>query len=470
MSGETDTRAPRTPVMPGWTIWVGALVLLLVAGLSMWLLLESFGGGTDRDKARLEAVKVAGSIVLGTGGGVALLLAARRQRATELSLDQKERAAADARHDATERRVTELYATAAEQLGSDKAPVRLAALYALERLGQHNPAHRQTVVDLFCAYLRMPFTPVEAEEAGTTGGTSRTNRAQRLGLRPPTRRLSSAQPSLLVPIDGFEAVDEQEQQQQEEQVRRTAQRLIWSHLRPDPDANREPRDPKFWPEIDLDLTTATLQDWNMVDCRVRHVRLDRARFLGPATFDRAEFTGQVRARETVFQHEAWFADATFRQFVRLDRTEFHAAADFDRAVFHEWLSLAGGVFRGSRSFSGTRVQGKTYGMSAPRPPQWDPQPPQGAPPPPPRWAHQQGPGAPPLPGYAQPGYAPSVRDTPRQGGGAPRAGRLSRPDGWEKRDNEWGDHERDVQQEPPPWAVDEPSDSDPRETIRRMQD
>ncbi|GAB3555101.1 hypothetical protein J2S53_002666 [Actinopolyspora lacussalsi] len=102
MSNGTTT-ARRTPVMPAWTIWVGALVLLLVASLSMWLLLESFGSGSDRDKARLETVKVAGSIVLGTGGGVALLLAARRQRATELSLDQKERAAADARHDATER-------------------------------------------------------------------------------------------------------------------------------------------------------------------------------------------------------------------------------------------------------------------------------------------------------------------------------------------------------------------------------
>jgi hypothetical protein len=59
--------------------------------------------------------------------------------------------------DATERRVTELYAVAVEQLGSDKAPVRLRGLYALERLAQDNPAHRQTIVNVICAYLRTPF-------------------------------------------------------------------------------------------------------------------------------------------------------------------------------------------------------------------------------------------------------------------------------------------------------------------------
>lgn len=390
--------------MPGWAIWVGALLLLVVAGLSMWLLLESFGSGSARDKARLETVKVAGSIVLGSGGGVALLLAARRQRATELSLDQKERAAADTRHDATERRVTELYASAAEQLGSDKAPVRLAALYALDRLGENNPPHRQTVVDLLCAYLRMPFTPPEPETTAPEE-LPRSGGVLRLGLRPPTRGLNGARTSSLIPINGPETFDQREEQQQEEQVRRTAQRLIGSHIRPDPDASGAPTNPKFWPHISLDLTTATLQDWSMVDCRVRHVRLDRARFHGPASFDRAEFTGEVRAREVVFRDEAWFADTEFRRFVRLDRAEFHSEADFDRAVFHEWVSLAGAVFHGDRSFNGT----------------WPERPNQG-PPEPPGWGGPPPPG--PTPGhYGRPRMPPDVLadpgTEPQQGGPVP---------------------------------------------------
>jgi hypothetical protein len=68
----------------------------------------------------------------GTGGAVALLLTARRQRYTELTLIHTTSGA-------TERRITELYTKAADQLGSDKAPVRLAGLHALERLAQNTP-------------------------------------------------------------------------------------------------------------------------------------------------------------------------------------------------------------------------------------------------------------------------------------------------------------------------------------------
>lgn len=86
------------------------------------------------------------------------MLAVRRQWHQELT-------SADTALDASERRVTELYTRAADQLGSDKAPVRLAGLYALERLGQSNPGQRQTIVDVLCAYLRMPYEPPAATAA-----------------------------------------------------------------------------------------------------------------------------------------------------------------------------------------------------------------------------------------------------------------------------------------------------------------
>ena len=61
--------------------------------------------------------------------------------------------------DTTEQRITELYTKAVEQLGSNKVPVRFGGLHGLERLAQDNPAHRQTIVNVICAYLRMPFSP-----------------------------------------------------------------------------------------------------------------------------------------------------------------------------------------------------------------------------------------------------------------------------------------------------------------------
>ncbi|WP_431912991.1 hypothetical protein [Nonomuraea jabiensis] len=43
--------------------------------------------------------------------------------------------------------------------------MRPAGLYALERLAQNNPGQRQTIVDVICAYLRMPYIPSTEEAA-----------------------------------------------------------------------------------------------------------------------------------------------------------------------------------------------------------------------------------------------------------------------------------------------------------------
>ena len=135
----------------------GAAAIAVLGGGLLVLLLTLYGGGSPQDQAHLDAVRTAGAIVIGSGGAVALLLAARRQRTSELTLEHQLRVAAAAEHDAQERRITELYAKSAEQLGSDKAAVRLAGLYALERLGELSPAQRTTIVGVVCAYLRMPF-------------------------------------------------------------------------------------------------------------------------------------------------------------------------------------------------------------------------------------------------------------------------------------------------------------------------
>src|SRR5690349_18465519 len=89
------------------TIVLWGAGLLAVAGLAAGLLLTLLGGGRPEDSARLDALKTAANIVVGTGGAAALLLAARRQRSAELDLVQKD-------HDATERRVTEIYGKAAD--------------------------------------------------------------------------------------------------------------------------------------------------------------------------------------------------------------------------------------------------------------------------------------------------------------------------------------------------------------------
>ena len=232
-----------------------------VAVTLLWLFL---GGGDQASVHRLDALRTAASLVVGAGGAAALLLAARRQRYVELDLEQKE-------HDANERRVTELYGKAADQLGSDKAPVRMAGIYALERLAQDQPPHRQTVVNLLCAYLRMPYTPPESP--------------------------SDTEPS------------------QEQLVRMTVQDVLETHLRP---ADED----RFWPDIDLRITGTTLEFFWFRECRVRRASFRHTTFRPITAFRDTEFTEDADFHRVHFDGTADLRRAAFGP----RRANFRAAA------------------------------------------------------------------------------------------------------------------------------------------------
>lgn len=258
---------PEYPVLSTTTIVFWAVGLVGVAAVAVVLLWTILGGGEA--STELNVIQTAGSIVVGTGGAAALLLTARKQRSTELDLRQKD-------HDATERRVTELYGSAADQLGSDKAAVRLAGLYALERLAQDNPPHRQTIVNLICAYLRMPFEP----PAGRS--------------------------------------DELE-------VRQIAQVLLATHLRPAEGA-------RFWADIEVNLSGATLVKFGLTNCVVRS-----------ALF-----------HETVFADSAIFRGTEIRHSADFRHVRFHGLADFRRVTFgDDDRGFRGGVFEGEVDFGTT---------------------------------------------------------------------------------------------------------------------
>ena len=255
----------RNRVLSTRTIaWWGTGIVLLAAvaaALLLWLL----GGGTPADSSRLDALRTASSIVVGTGGAAALLLAARRQRSAELDLEQKD-------HDATERRITDMYGKAADQLGSDKAPVRLAGLYALERLAQSHADQRQTIVNVLCAYLRMP-------------------------------------------LDGTD---------EEVQVRKAAQRILMLHLRPG--GGEEPNG-SYWPDIDLDFSGGKLIALTLTHCRIRSIVCYQTEFQEIATFRGTEFGTKADFHEATFHDRADFRGTVFggeRDVFRGTKFEQHA--------------------------------------------------------------------------------------------------------------------------------------------------
>jgi uncharacterized protein YjbI with pentapeptide repeats len=335
--------------------------MVFVAAASAWLLL---GYGANRDQ--LDAIRTAGTLGVGFGGVVALWLAVRRQRSTELDLLQKyeahqlaeriaaqnaaaaDRAAAHAEHDARERRLTDLYLKAVEQLGADKPAVRHGGLYALERVAQDNPSQRQTVVDVICAYLRSPFTsPQSSGQARRLGGvrrpllTMQVNRQQAKINRSATAPAESA----MSPVEA----------QEEREVRLTAQRIVVRHLNP----GLDPQHPvgTFWTNVRLDLTGATLIDFDFAGCRSNAAEFRGANFVGGAKFSGASFAGNIQFGGASFGGDAVFSGAGFAGNVQFGGASFGGNVQFRGVSFGGNVRFGGASFGGNAEFGGASFGG-----------------------------------------------------------------------------------------------------------------
>ncbi|MFD9948942.1 pentapeptide repeat-containing protein [Nonomuraea sp. NPDC059023] len=296
-----------------WWVLPGALVIGAAAwGTAQWLLQGLPQLPIPQQvSTRIEALRTALAAAAGVGAGVTLLLAVRRQRHQEV-------ATWHTTHDAAERRVTELYTKAVEQLGNAQAPVRLGGLYALERLAQDSPALRQTVVDVVCAYLRMPYQLPDDEKP------EREPRVPRPSVGGVTKSLPAPK----------------HDPHEERQVRVTAQRILAAHLRyqvPVTHTWWRPRatDPnvRHWADQRLDLTGATLLGLDLSNCRIGPIVLDNVTFTGDARFDDTTFGGDVDFSHITFTGHARFDGATFTGDARFDGATFTCGTKFSYATF-----------------------------------------------------------------------------------------------------------------------------------------
>ncbi|GGM84664.1 hypothetical protein GCM10012275_64210 [Longimycelium tulufanense] len=345
---------PPIRVMRWWMVLFGvALVMGTTWWAAHWLLTEA-AGASDPSRARIEAMRTALTVGAGTGGGVVLLLAARKQWLSE-------RAQAHNEDDASERRITELYTKAVEQLGSDKAPVRLGGLYALERLAQNNPSHRQTIVDVICAYLRMPYTP------------PRENTARRFGLPVPVRPGPTRRACLRLAAgqDDGGASSEKDTRMEELQVRLAAQDILTRHLRPGRYLFRGRHQQPvatFWGGISLNLSNATLVDFGLSGCRIQWIDADNVKFggdarftgtqfRGGARFGGAQFGGDARFEQAEFPSGAWFDGAQFGGDARFEQAEFPSGAWFGDAQFDRDACFTDARFGAQAWFSGAQFSG-----------------------------------------------------------------------------------------------------------------
>ncbi|MGH8877921.1 MAG: pentapeptide repeat-containing protein [Stackebrandtia sp.] len=269
-----------------WLIAVVGLVVAAGATFGAFALFEVQAGGSTDPAIRINVLRSALTVGAGTGGAIALLLAFRRQWHTE--------------HDSAQTQILELHSRAMEQLASVKAPVRIGAMYSLERLANSHKDLRQVVINELCAYLRMPSPDLDAIETEREKGEDEERYWAAL---------------------------------EERQVRLTAQRILESHLR---------KGPKYWEHDSLNLERAVLVNADFYDST-----------LAGANFNQTHFRGVARFHNTVFPDGIQLQDARFEKTALFSGTTFGGDADFYAASIRGNLHLQNArVTSGSVDVSG----------------------------------------------------------------------------------------------------------------------
>ncbi|MEU4774031.1 pentapeptide repeat-containing protein [Micromonospora sp. NPDC023644] len=341
--------------MPELRLWsirrsmavVIAAAVLVVGALVAGALWYAGWPGLRRDSTvtagtLFDLLKLVFAVVAGVGGVAALVVAYRRQRVAEHANELAEFAhrlahAADLRAEAAEGRATvetdrngirlfnERFAKASEQLGSDKAAVRLAGVYAMAGLADDWRDGRQTCIDVLCAYVRMPYTP--PPQPSSEAQTQADDEAS----------MAMAETARIA--------------REEREVRHTVIRLIGRHLRLPEEAATS------WRGFDFDLTGAVLDggDLSTATFSGGRVSFAGATFIGERlSFFMAKFTGGTVSFEgaTFSGGTVSFARATFSG----GRVTFDGATFSGGAVFFDVVTFGGGRVSFARAtFSGGLV-------------------------------------------------------------------------------------------------------------------
>lgn len=277
-------------------VLAGALAVVLLAAVTVWLL-------TDPSTSRADALKTGGLAAGSVVALYALWLNDRRRRVEESrhALEMK-------RYDRDKERVSdERFAKAVELLGDEADQVRVGALHVLAGLARTRPEYTQTVLDVLCAYLRMPFD--HPELPGYVGTAEDLVAAER-----------------------------------ELQVRRSVERQLRLLLPKAADTEA--------PNYDLHLTGATLDRFNLDDRKVEWLGLNRARLLYDVKLNRLVVHGHLGFSNTRVLGNLHLSGLVVHHDTEFRRLEVSGTTDWQGARFHDDVTAEQAVFHDDANFEG----------------------------------------------------------------------------------------------------------------------
>ena len=280
------------------------------------------------------------SILLATGGLLAILTLGETRRKNDI--DKRKNKQEKKKNDKDYRRQVraerrERYAKAVEQLGDEKAPVRMGGVYTLvglidewledESIKKYEDRLKegQVIINNLCAYIRSPFTLASHYDE-----LSKANPAPK-GIYKGKKEKFYADKSTL---------------DSEADVRLSIIKEIHDRLQ-GPGQNA----PGTWSDFEYDFSGSIF---------FYPIDLTNSYCAKPINFSGSTYEGEADFSDSTYQGGAYFSDSTYKSWANFSNSTYKGEADFSDSTYKIWASFSRATYKGGANFSNSTYKGEAY--------------------------------------------------------------------------------------------------------------
>ena len=292
------------------------------------------------------------SILLATGGLLAILTLGETRRKNDIDKDKNDK---DHRRQVRAGR-RERYTKAVEQLGDEKAPIRMGGVYTLvglvdEWLEEENLSEServkegQVIINNLCAYVRSPFTLASHyDELSKANPTPK-------GIYKGKKEKFYADKATL---------------DSEADVRLGIIKEIHDRLQ-----GSDKNTPGAWSDFEYDFSGSSF--FYPVDLTKSYYKkpvnfsgstykegayFTGSTYEGRAYFSRSTYEGRANFTGSTYEGRANFTGSTYEGRANFSRSTYEGWADFSGSTYEGWTDFSGSTYEGGAYFSGSTYEGR----------------------------------------------------------------------------------------------------------------
>ena len=278
------------------------------------------------------------SILLATGGLLAILTLGETRRKNDI--DKRKNKQEKKKNDKDYRRQVraerrERYTKAVEQLGDEKAPVRMGGVYTLvglvdewledESIRKYEDRLKegQVIINNLCAYIRSPFT-----------------------LASHYNKLSNPTPKGIYKDKKEKFYADKAILDSEADVRLSIIKEIHDRIQ-GPDKNT----PGAWSDFEYDFSGSTF---------FYPVDLTKSYYTKPVNFSGSIYQDEADFRGSTYKGDADFTDSTYKGWASFSRSTYKSGANFTNSTYKSRANFTNSTYKSRANFTDSTYKGWAY--------------------------------------------------------------------------------------------------------------